>query len=88
MPQALAGAPGPPDADLMALLRGADRDALPPLYLACGTEDFLYPSNERFLGLAAELGVPVRTELRPGVHEWAFWDESIQRVLEWLPLQR
>ncbi|WP_263732013.1 alpha/beta hydrolase [Cellulomonas sp. SG140] len=88
VPQVLAGAPVPAEADLMALLRDADRDALPPLYLACGTEDFLYPSNRRFLALAEELDVPVQTELRPGTHEWGFWDESIQRVLEWLPLQR
>ena len=88
VPQVLAGAAVPAQADLMALLREADRDALPALYLACGTEDFLYPSNERFLALAAERAVPVRTELRPGIHEWAFWDESIRRVLEWLPLGR
>lgn len=88
VPQVLAGAAVPADADLMALLRAADPADLPPLYLACGTEDFLYPSNQRFLALAAERGVPVRTELRPGTHEWGFWDESIQRVLEWLPLHR
>ena len=66
----------------------ADRDSLPPLYLSCGTEDFLYPSNQRFLALAEELDVRVQTELRPGAHEWGFWDESIQRVLGWLPLRR
>ena len=24
----------------------------------------------------------------PGTHEWGFWDRNIQRILEWLPLEK
>lgn len=77
---------GTPD-DLLHLLRTApDRSALPPLYVACGTEDALYSSNVRFRGLCDELGVPLTVDFSPGEHEWGFWDAKIRDVLDWLPL--
>ncbi|GAB3598355.1 alpha/beta hydrolase family protein [Angustibacter peucedani] len=76
------------DDDLLALLRGLDaagRAALPRLYVGCGTEDHLLPENERFLALAAERGVDVTTDLRPGEHEWGLWDRVVRDVVDWLP---
>lgn len=58
---------------------------LPKLYMTCGTEDFIYPSNEAFYQIACELGVTVTYEKFPGVHNWDFWDAHIQDVLKWLP---
>ena len=87
VPQVYAGAPVPRASDLMALLDDADPAALPALYLACGTEDFLIEHNRRFLARAAARGVPVTTDLHPGTHEWGFWDATIQDVIAWLPLR-
>jgi S-formylglutathione hydrolase FrmB len=28
----------------------------------------------------------VTTNFGPGVHDWAYWDATIQDVLAWLPL--
>jgi S-formylglutathione hydrolase FrmB len=58
----------------------------PRLYQCCGTEDFLYEQNRRFLKLARSLKLDLTYEEGPGEHEWGYWDTMIQRVLAWLPL--
>lgn len=68
----------------MAVLRRIDPSDLPALYLACGDDDDLRPSNERFLALAAERGIDLTTDLGPGEHVWEYWDARIQDVLAWL----
>lgn len=60
----------------------------PALYACCGAEDFLLDDNRRFKAHAAQVGLPLTYEEGPGEHEWGFWDASIQRVLEWLPLAK
>lgn len=57
----------------------------PQLYQWCGTDDFLYASNVRFRQHANALGLALTYEEGAGDHEWACWDQQIQRVLEWLP---
>ena len=59
---------------------------LPALYQCCGTEDFLYESNQRFLREARAMGVEITYEEGSGVHNFDFWDPFIRRVLDWLPL--
>ncbi|WP_114853229.1 alpha/beta hydrolase family protein [Brachybacterium sp. YJGR34] len=73
--------------DLVGLLAAADAEQLPALFLDCGTEDQLLAQNRRFLDVAEEHGVEVTARFRPGAHEWGFWDEGIQDVLDWLPLR-
>jgi S-formylglutathione hydrolase FrmB len=58
----------------------------PRLYQCCGTEDFLYEQNQRFLKFARSLKLDLTYEEGPGEHEWGYWDMMIQRVLAWLPL--
>lgn len=60
----------------------------PRLFQCCGTEDFLYDMNRDFLRHAQELGLDLTYEEGPGSHEWGYWDRMIQRVLEWLPLEK
>lgn len=57
---------------------------LPELYLWCGTEDFLYQDNLSMLKRLKELGIPVTYEESAGDHQWCYWDEKIQRVLQWM----
>ena len=75
------------DDDTVALLERAGDD-LPELYIACGTEDFLYEDNARFVATARRRGVPLTVDFSPGDHDWAYWDAKIQKVLAWLPLRR
>ncbi|MFG3701314.1 alpha/beta hydrolase [Micromonospora sp. NPDC047620] len=74
------------DDDILALLDKAAND-LPALYVACGTEDFLYEDNQTFVAAARERGVPLTVDFSPGAHDWAYWDAKIQDVLAWLPLR-
>jgi putative tributyrin esterase len=61
-------------------------EPVPKLYQCCGTEDFLYAANQRFLNHARKLDLDLTYEEEPGQHEWAYWDRKIQNVLDWLPL--
>ena len=60
--------------------------AAPALYQCCGTEDFLYGANVKFKNYCDKIALAVTYEESPGDHNWAFWDEYIQRVLAWLPI--
>lgn len=65
-----------------------EKDALlPHIYMACGTEDSLLPSNRLFRDCLLANGFDLTYEEFPGDHNWAFWDMTIQRVLDWLPLE-
>ena len=77
---------GPTD-DLYELLDAVDVDQMPPLYISCGTEeDRLMGANTRLAEQAKKRGIDVTTDFRPGVHEWGLWDDVIQDVLSWLPI--
>ncbi|HOI85163.1 MAG TPA: alpha/beta hydrolase family protein [Acholeplasmataceae bacterium] len=57
---------------------------LPELFIGCGTEDFLYKDNVKFHEFLNQQGVNHTYVESPGVHDWAFWDQYIQKVLAWL----
>jgi S-formylglutathione hydrolase FrmB len=84
--RAIAGS----DNDLFALAKklAKAKGPKPALYQCCGAEDMLYPHNLRFRKHARSLGLDLTYEEGPGEHDWAFWDQWIQRVLQWLPLRR
>lgn len=73
--------------DLLTVVAGIPAEDVPALYVACGTEDFLYPQNRAFLRVLAERGIPCTTDIGPGDHEWSYWDARIRDVLDWLPLR-
>jgi len=60
----------------------------PELYIACGTEDFLYEHNERFHRHLTELGLEHTYITEPGTHEWGFWDRHVAAYLGWLREKR
>lgn len=57
-----------------------------PFYQWCGREDFLYQDNLRFRDQARACGLNLTYEEGPGDHRWLYWDQMIQRVLDWLPV--
>ena len=73
--------------DLLHLIKSADPAALPRLMLRCGSGDHLIKQNERFVAACASAGVPLDSAFAPGAHEWSFWDQHIQTVINWLPLR-
>jgi S-formylglutathione hydrolase FrmB len=60
----------------------------PKVYIACGMEDYLLRANRRVANFLKANGADVTYEEGPGGHDWDFWDTYIQRVLEWLPLEK
>jgi putative tributyrin esterase len=71
------------DEDLLHVVKNADPAALPRLMLRCGTDDHLVKQNERFVAACAAAGVDLDAAYAPGAHEWSFWDQHIQTVIDW-----
>lgn len=74
--------------DLITSLQKLDKIPATDFYIGVGTEDWLYQDSVTFRNLAQEKGLHLTYEESAGEHRWDFWDEYIQRVLEWLPIER
>lgn len=61
----------------------------PKLFQCCGTEDHLIKENKEFNELYSKSSFDHTYIEDPGrTHSWDYWDEKIQEVLDWLPLER
>lgn len=56
---------------------------VPSIYMACGTEDFLIAQNRAYHDFLNSLGIEHAYVEGPGVHDWKFWDEYIEKALIW-----
>lgn len=74
------------DQDLFHLLHVHGGDKVKPrLYVACGTADFLYGANKRFVPAAQKAGWDVTYLEEPDTaHEWDFWDRQIRAFIPWM----
>ena len=82
--------------DYKNTLPGSDEDLLhlldtfpeskekPRIYVACGTEDFLYSQNITFKNYIADRGFDFVYEEGPGAHTWDFWDKWIVPAINFL----
>ena len=71
--------------DLYRLIETAEQagGALPRVYMACGTEDFLLEDNRAMAARFEKSGVwDFLYEEDKGVHDWHFWDRSIRRTMD------
>lgn len=57
---------------------------IPPIYMACGTEDFLLNENRAFHQFLMDEKVDVTYIESPGVHNWAFWNEYLEPAIQWM----
>ena len=62
----------------------ADGKPIPRLYMAIGTEDYLYRDNQDFRKFLEAEKADFHYEEGPGVHNWTFWNEYIDRGLSWV----
>ena len=60
---------------------GAER---PRLYVACGTEDFLYEANKRALEHLEKSDFEFSYNEGSGAHTWKFWDRWIPRAIDYM----
>lgn len=78
-PGKLLGSDKDPEAQYRKLRKsGAD---IPLIYMAIGTEDALLEDNRTFRDFLVKEGAPLIYEEGPGVHDWVFWNEYLDRGL-------
>ena len=63
--------------------RKAEQRKIPPIFMACGTEDFLLLQNREFHKFLIEEGVEVIYNESEGVHDWRFWNQYLEPALKW-----
>lgn len=72
----------PEDSDLYKLIgKVSGYEQKPKLYLACGTEDFIYPMNVDFATYCRTLPLDFTYEEWPGMHDWDFWNVAVEKAL-------
>lgn len=57
---------------------------LPRLWMAIGTDDFLYQDNQQFRTFLTEQGVPFQYVEGPGVHDFLFVSAHLEQALDFL----
>jgi putative tributyrin esterase len=74
------------DMDPKALAKGlmASGGVRPAIYMACGTEDFGVKSNENYSQYLDSIGYDHEFHTSTGIHNWTFWEEYIQKAMNWL----
>lgn len=68
---------------LLRALKAEGRE-IPALYLAIGTEDFLYKNNQAFRAFLDEEAVPYVYKESPGLHDFDFWSRELEPGIRWL----
>lgn len=59
----------------------------PKVFIWCGTGDGLIESSRHVRDLLSENGFDVAYSESEEYHGWKYWDEQIQNVLDWLPIE-
>lgn len=59
-------------------------EIIPPVYMVCGTEDFLLEQNRSFHRFLMAEGIDVKYKESPGMHDWPFWNQQVEASIQWL----
>ena len=78
----LASSRNNPEFLLKELKRSGTR--IPPLFQACGTEDFLIENNREFLRFLEEQDAPHVYYEGRGAHEFVFWNKYLEPAIHFL----
>lgn len=57
---------------------------LPNIYMACGSEDILIDQNRDLNAYLNSISYDHIYVESPGIHDWTFWDNYIEKALLWL----
>lgn len=63
-----------------------DFDFKTKFYAWCGYEDFLFKANEKAVQELNNLGLEIDYQKDHGKHEWYYWNQQLEVLLEWLPI--
>lgn len=67
-----------------AARQALEKSQLPPIYLACGTEDLLYTRNLKLRNLLLKLGADVTWTEACGNHNWNLFNDVLADIFNWL----
>jgi S-formylglutathione hydrolase FrmB len=81
-PDQFAGSDKDPKALAKAIL--TEGKPVPNMYIACGTEDIASAQNRDYIRYLTEIGMPHVFKEGHGEHNWAYWDDHIEKALSWL----
>ena len=73
------------DVNLEVLARelAARNHPVPPVYVACGQEDFLLGNNLEFVEFLKGQGIAHEFHTGPGVHSLEFWNQYMEDAIQW-----
>ncbi len=57
---------------------------IPRIYMAIGTEDFLYQDNQITRQFFEKHDAEIKYEEGPGIHDWKFWNQYVRNGIEWV----
>ncbi|MFC6465107.1 alpha/beta hydrolase [Marinilactibacillus sp. GCM10026970] len=69
------------DKDIYSLVK---KESIPELFIACGTEDFIYKDSLSLHNYLSEQKIDHIYKESSGEHSWDFWDHYIEQVIEWM----
>lgn len=58
-------------------------ETIQPIFMACGSEDFLLNENHEFRDFLVKKGIDVTYKESPGIHDWKFWNEYLEPAIQW-----
>lgn len=64
----------------------AKGEKLPPVFMACGTEDILLEQNRLYRDFLQQMNVSLTYHESKGTHDWNFWSEYLEPAIQWLDL--
>ena len=67
--------------DPFVLIDKVPQDALPHIYLDCGTEDRLIAGARELAGILIERDIPFDYMQMPGGHNASYWIQSVGRIM-------
>ena len=70
--------------EVLARKLKAEGKAIPGIYMACGTEDFLIENNRAFHRFLEDEKIPHEYHEGKGIHDMVFWTEHIRNAVEWM----
>ena len=58
-----------------------DHGKIPPMFIDCGTEDFLLSQNRAFHEHLEKLHIAHEYKEFPGAHNWEYWDLHVREAI-------
>ena len=58
-------------------------ETIQPVFMACGSEDFLIENNRQFRDFLNEHKVNLTYKESEGIHDWIFWNKYLEPAIEW-----